>query len=87
MVRKSDTIHAIRSKTEQTERGTHTLQLACTRLEKSSHDRFTSGHAKDYMPDKSSDFPTHTLRLSFRLKSVLANRTAKRNVCGGLKRP
>jgi hypothetical protein len=40
-----------------------------------------------YMPDKSSGFPTHTLRLSFRLKSVQANRTAKRNVCGGLYNP
>jgi hypothetical protein len=34
-------------KSEQIERAAHTLQLACTSLEKSSADRFTSSHAKD----------------------------------------
>jgi hypothetical protein len=42
MVRKSDTIHVIQSTSEG-----HTLQLASTRLEKSSADRFTSSHAKE----------------------------------------
>jgi hypothetical protein len=46
MVLKSDTNHAIQSKTEKIERAEHTLQLACIHLKKSSAARFTSIHAK-----------------------------------------
>jgi hypothetical protein len=85
MVRKSDTIHAIQSKREQiSQRHTRSNLLVHLWKNQALTDSLQamSLHYIHYI--KSFGFPTHTLRLSFRLKSVQANRAAKRNVYGGL---
>jgi hypothetical protein len=88
MIRKSHMIQAKQTEHwEQVERAAHTFQLAlrlaCARSEKSSAADLLHAMPKTAQARQVSRLLAHTLRLSLRRKSVHANRTAKRSVCGG----
>jgi hypothetical protein len=89
MVRKCDVIHPIQSEDrEEIELATHSLELACrfacTRLEKSSADRFTASHDKHSACQISLPTFQHTRFISTSDWSLRANHTAKQNFCCGL---